>query len=374
MSLGKKSGKKSEKKSGKKLMSRVSRINSINFNCSKLLISACLIIFMNQIFADPSTDSSNNLGGSSNDNLNNSLVSDANLNSNLDLNADSNSGSNTEANTSPALAVAKAADQTTPENQQAFEKMLKDYFPLTPSEIQEFKDRAAVQAQANARPAGDAPAEGVSGTIQVSMKPGDAMPVIRIGQGMITSLIFTDAAGQVWPVSSYSLGDPSALNIQWDKKSGVMMVQGQKLFSQTNMGVVLQGMQVPVMLTLLIGQKTYDYMDYVRIQAYQSADQEMQNQVADEAPDYLVKVLDGLPPSDATTLEVSGGDAQMWSYQGTYLLLTRSTLLSPAWTAKFVGTGPAPMHVYQLSQTPYILLSNNGQVERVTVTGGDENA
>lgn len=275
---------------------------------------------------------------------------------------------------SPALAVAQKADQTTPENQQAFEKMLKDYFPLTPSEIQEFKDRAAVQAQANARPAGDSPPEGVSGTIQVSMKPGDAMPVIRIGQGMITSLIFTDAAGQVWPVISYSLGDPSALNVQWDKKSGVMMIQGQKLFAQTNMGVVLQGMQVPVMLTLLIGQKTYDYMDYVRIQAYQTADQDSQNQIADEAPDYLVKVLDGLPPSDATPLEVSGGDAQMWAYQGSYLLLTRSTLLSPAWTAKFVGTGPAPMHVYQLSQTPYILLSNNGQVERLMVTGGDENA
>ncbi len=284
--------------------------------------------------------------------------------------ADSSTGSNT----STALAVAQAADQTTPESQQAFTQMLKNYFPLTPTQIQEFKDRAAIQAQANARPAGDSPAEGVSGTIQVSMKPGDPMPVIRVGQGLITSLIFTDAAGQIWPVTSYSLGDPSAFNIQWDKKSGVMMVQGQKLYTQTNMGVMLQGMQIPVMLTLLIGQKSYDYMDYVRIADYQSTDQDAQNQEATEAPDYLVKTLDGLPPEGSTALEVSGGDAQMWSYAGSYLLLTRSTLLSPAWTAKFVGTGPSPMHVYQLSQTPYILLSNNGQLERLTVTGGDDNA
>lgn len=282
-------------------------------------------------------------------------------------------GTSSTSGASPT-AVPASALTPTPEAKKAFENMLKNYFPLTPDEIQQFKNRAAIQSEANARPAGDSPSEGVSGVIQVSMKPGDAMPVVRIGQGMITSLIFTDAAGQVWPITSYSIGDPSAFNIQWTAKSGVMMVQGQKLYTQTNMGVMLEGMQVPVMLTFLIGQKSYDYMDYIRIQGYQAGDQDAGNQQAEEAPEYLVKTLEGIPPDGSHVLQVSGADAQMWSYNGNYLLLTRTTLLSPAWTAKFVGTGPNALHVYELSKTPYILLSNNGTIERLTVTGGDDNA
>lgn len=279
-------------------------------------------------------------------------------NSTQDANSDSDNPDN----------AVNHANDATPDAKAAFQQMLKNYFPLTPNQIQEFKNRAALQAEANASPAGDAPPEGVSSIIQVSGDPGDAMPVLRIGQGMISSLVFTDAAGQVWPITSYSIGDPSAFNVQWDKKSGVMMVQGQKLYAETNMGVVLQGRQIPIMLTLLIGQKSYDYMDTIRIQSYQPGDEGLSDQPAAEAPNYLIKTLQGMPPADSKPLKISGGDAEMWSYDDSYLLLTHATLLSPAWTAKFVGTGQDPLHVYQLSKTPYILLSNNGTLQRLTVT------
>ena len=275
---------------------------------------------------------------------------------------------------SSSLTLSKIwAESSTSDNQVAFNTMLQNYFPLTPDEIHQFKDRAAAQAQANARPAGGSPAQATSNIIQVSTDPGQGMPVVRIGQGMITSLVFTDAAGQVWPIVSYSLGDPSAFSIQWDKKSGVMMVQGQKLYAQTNMGVILKGMEIPVMLTLLIGQKDYDYMDYIHIQNYQAGDANWNGDTPSEAPEYLVKILGGIPPEGSKSLNVSGADAQMWSYNDSYILLTRATLLSPAWTAKFVGTGQNPLHVYQLNQTPYILLSNNGQVEHLTVSEEDNN-
>ncbi len=302
-----------------------------------------------------------------------SADSSSDQNSNLNSNSVSSDSTPSPDSSSDENAAVDTANDTSPQAKEAFEQMIKNYFPLTPNEIQQFKNRAALQAQANARPAGAAPAEGVSSVIQVSMNPGDAMPVVRVGQGMITSLVFTDSAGQVWPITSYSIGDASAFNVQWDKKSGVMMIQGQKLYTETNMGVMLEGQQIPVMLTLLIGQKSYDYMDYVRIQGYQPGDQDMADQEASEAPEYLVKTLEGLPPSDSQPLQVSGADAQMWSYDGSYLLLTRATLLSPAWSAKFVGTGSNPLHVYQLSETPYILLSNNGVLERLTVSGGDDN-
>lgn len=259
--------------------------------------------------------------------------------------------------------------------QQAFNDMLRNYYPLTPSQIHEFKNKEVVQAEANARPAGPSPAQGVSGIIRVGIKPGSTMPVIRVGRGMITSVVFTDKAGRVWPVDAYSIGDPSAFNIQWQQKSGVMMIQGRKLYAQTNMGVMLHGMKVPVMITLLVGQHKYDYQDYVRVQAFQPGEQLLQALDAGEAPEYLVKILSGLPPQGATQLKIQGGDdVKAWAYGGEYLLLTRSTLLSPEWVSKFDGTGPDPMHAYALQPSPVILLSHNGQLEKIKLSGGDDNA
>ena len=125
------------------------------------------------------------------------------------------------------------ASQTPPpasgsQNTAAFQHLLNSYFPLTPDQIHQFKNATAVQQEANAAPPGNSPPEGTSQIIPVTLKPGGIMPVIRVGRGMITSMVITDAAGQVWPIISYSIGDPSAFAVQWTKSSGVLMIQGQK--------------------------------------------------------------------------------------------------------------------------------------------------
>lgn len=140
--------------------------------------------------------------------------------------------------------------------------------------------------------------------IPVTLKPGGIMPIIRVGQGMITSLVFTDSSGQVWPITSYSIGDPQSFAVQWDKKSGVLMIQGQKLYAQTNIGVMLQGMNTPVMLNLLIGQTSWDYLDYIQLDQNQPGDMNTAMPVA-QAPSYLVDLLNGIPPQVATALMVS---------------------------------------------------------------------
>ena len=281
----------------------------------------------------------------------------------------------------PLFADSSAATTTSTSHpkslaQQAFQDMLKNYYPLTPSQIHEFKNRAVVQEQANERPAGPAPKEGVSGIIRVQVKPGATMPVVRIGQGMISSIIFTDKAGNIWPVDAYSIGDPTAFNIQWQQKSGVMMIQGKKYFAQTNMGVLLHGMQVPIMITLLIGQHQWDYQDFIRVQSFQPGDSAAAMEDASEAPEFLVKVLDGIPPHGAVPLHVMGADdgSKVWDFNNAYIMLTRSTLLSPEWQSKFDGTGANPMHAYLLQKTPVILVSRGGKLERLTVKEESENA
>lgn len=258
--------------------------------------------------------------------------------------------------------------------QSAFQDLLNSYFPLTPNQIHQFKDAVAEQQQANITPPGASPPEGTSSIIPVTLKPGGVMPVIRVGQGMITSLVFTDAGGQVWPITSYSIGDPGSFNVQWDKASGVLMIQGQKLYAETNIGVMLQGMTIPVMLNLLIGQKSWDYLDYVQLDQYQPGDSSA-NQPVSQAPAFLTDVLNGIPPPGAVALSVSDANAaQMWSYQGQYIMLTKATLLSPAWTSRADGPGPTPLHAYALPPAPELLISNMGSMEKLLINAGGQNA
>lgn len=255
--------------------------------------------------------------------------------------------------------------------QAAFNTMVANDFPMTPAEIHEFKNIAAQQEEANAQMPGDS-SIGTSNVIPVTLTPGGIMPVVRIGQGMITSLVFMDASGKIWPIVSYTIGDPAAFNVSWDKKSGVLMVQGKKLYAETNMGVMLQGMQIPIMLNLMIGQKHWDYLDYIRI-AQNQLGQDGQVEAVKEAPSFLNNVLMGIPPAGAAALQTSSADVQMWAYRGDYLLLTRGTLLSPAWRSRVSSAGNDPYHAYVLPGAPVILLSNQGQVESIKVSEEPDN-
>ena len=188
-----------------------------------------------------------------------------------------------------AAVVSDAQDNSV--SAQAFKSLLRSRFPLSPTEIHRFKNRAAEQAEASQRPAGPAPAVGTSSTIPVSMSPGGVAPVVRIGQGLITSLVFTDQSGKVWPITSYFIGNPRAFGIQWNKKSGVLMVQGSMMFAHSNIGVMLQGLKVPVMLTLLLGQHEWDYLDYIRVQAAMPGDFAAGKQPVAQTPKYLINVM-----------------------------------------------------------------------------------
>ena len=251
-------------------------------------------------------------------------------------------------------------------NKAAFKSLLKQYFPLSTKQVHEFKNASAAQKEANARPAGPAPAKSTSNIIPVTFKPGHVMPIVRIGSGMVSSLVFTDKSGKVWPITSYTLGDPAAFGVSWNKKSGVLMVQGKKLFGQSNVAVMLSGMKVPVMITLVLGQSKWDYLDYIQIQKYMPSDQGISTPKIAQAPSYLTSVLNGVPPSGAKALRTTGSlGTSVWEYNGKYLMLTQSTLLSPGFVSR--ADGPNGYHAYELQAAPYVILSNHGKIQRLMI-------
>ncbi len=272
----------------------------------------------------------------------------------------------------PAFSADQAAGPQDDLANSAFHRLMKDFFPLTPKQIHEYKNAEAAQQEAVALPPGDVPPEGHATIVPVSLKPGQVAPVIRVGQGMITSVVFTDVTGDVWPIVSYSVGDPLAFNISWDKTSGVLMIQGMQYHAQSNMGVMLNGLSIPVMLNLMIGQKNWDYLDYVRVDSAMPGNELAANQLVDHVSPELISLLQGIPPSGSQKLSVDQAGLEVWSSQGSQLILTRATLLSPSWVSRADGPGPNPLHAYELPPTPYVILSQDGKMQKVKIGEASE--
>lgn len=259
-----------------------------------------------------------------------------------------------------------------PENdlidQRAFEGVTRQMFPLTPEQIIRLRQIYNTSEFAQASTAGTPPKPTATSQF-VNLSPGSTPPVIRLSQGFVSSLVFLDSTGAPWPISAYDLGDPSSFNIQWDKTSNTLMIQAIKLYNYGNLAVRLRGLNTPVMLTLIPGQKAVDYRVDLRVQGYgpNAASTPTEEGLPPSASDLLLHVLDGVPPPGSQRLTVSGGDARAWILNDKMYVRTNLTILSPGWIGSM--TSADGMHAYEMQKSPVLLVSWHGKVMQLKVEG-----
>jgi intracellular multiplication protein IcmK len=249
----------------------------------------------------------------------------------------------------------------------AYEQVEEQLFPMTENQITNLRDK--YQNIELAKTAEPAPPTPVATSQFVNLSPGSTPPVVRLAQGFVTSLVFLDSTGAPWPISAYDLGDPSTFNIQWDKTGNTLMIQSSKLYNYGNMAVRLEGLNTPVMLTLVPGQKEVDYRVDMRIQGIGPNAQmpTLGDNLPPSANRLLLHVLDGVPPPGSTRLTVSGGDARAWLFRNKMYVRTNLTILSPAWLATM--TSADGMHAYEMQKSPVILVTWHGKVMQLKVEG-----
>ena len=250
----------------------------------------------------------------------------------------------------------------------AFKDMARSLYPLSPEQIIHLKQIYQTSEYAQASTAGTPPKPTATSQF-VNLSPGSTPPVIRLSQGFVSSLVFLDSTGAPWPISAYDLGDPSAFNIQWDKTSNTLMIQAMKLYNYGNLAVRLRGLNTPVMLTLIPGQKAVDYRVDLRVQGYgpNAKSMPMEEGIPPSASDLLLHVLDGVPPPGSQRLTVSGGDARAWLSSEKMYVRTNLTILSPGWLASM--TSADGMHAYEMQKSPVLLVSWHGKVMQLKVEG-----
>lgn len=250
----------------------------------------------------------------------------------------------------------------------AFKGVESQLFPLDPEKIHSLKKKYDQTEFAKAASA-DTPPKPTATSQFVNLSPGSTPPVIRLAAGFVSSLVFLDSTGAPWPIAAYDLGDPTSFNIQWDKTSNTLMIQAIKLYNYGNLAVRLTGLNTPVMLTLIPGQKAVDYRVDLRVQGYgpNAKNMPMEEGLPPSASDVLLHVLDGVPPPGSSRLVVSGGDARAWLLDRKMYVRTNLTILSPGWLGSM--TSADGMHAYEMQKSPVLLVSWHGKVMQLKIEG-----
>ncbi len=269
--------------------------------------------------------------------------------------------------TNPQAGVQKSVSSPTkPDSvdEQAFAKMATQLLPLTPTQIHKLHQMfAASQAAAAASPG--IPPKPTATTQLVNLAPGSTPPVIRLGQGFVSSVVFVDATGAPWPIVNYDIGNPQAFNIVWNKKDNTLMIQAEKAYVYGNLAVRLKGLNTPVMITLIPAQRAVDYRVDMRLPIMGPNAVALPNSVGlpHKANSELLTILDGVAPKGGMRLHAYGAQMQAWARGNTMFIRSRDTVLSPSWQATMAS--PDGMHVYEMQRTPVVLVSVDGNVRSV---------
>lgn len=249
--------------------------------------------------------------------------------------------------------------------EKAFQDVMQQAIPLSPSQIQQLRARYDESLQA-ASTAYDVPPQPVSSLQYVDLSPGATPPAVRLARGFVSSIAFVDATGAPWPIVAYDLGDPKSFSLEWDKNN-VLMVQALTAYNYGNIAVKLQGEPTPIMLTLIPGQKQVDYRVDLHVQKVGPNAKEsitIDNLPNTEKP-VLLNVLNSIPPAGSKPVQVAGTGVQAWSKNGILYVRTQWTILSPGWLSVIESNDG--MKAYEMQTTPMLLVSQYGKPVQINL-------
>ena len=277
--------------------------------------------------------------------------------------AASASSQGVQAPTALAPAVSTEAKKQPDLYDTAFSGVVNEMLPMSPAQINKLKEVFIDTQLAVGTPPGNPPKPTTS-SILVNLSPQATAPVIRLSAGYLTSLVFIDATGQPWPIAAFSVGDPGAFNIQWDRKSNNLITQSSTFYKRSNLAVMLKDLNTPVMITLLSGQQAVDYRVDLRVPGIGPNAIYVQNGIPDTINPILFDVLNGVTPKGGKELKVTGsGNTKAWLLNDKnnkkMYVRTDLTITSPGWQSTMSSADGT--HAYQLQPVPVILALQHGK-------------
>lgn len=255
----------------------------------------------------------------------------------------------------------------TAESNAAFRAMLAQNMPMSPKQVVQLRQQVDLAQRASSIPA-NPPPKPVSSTIMVNLAPGATPPAVRLAKGYVSSLVFVDSTGSPWPIAAFDIGNPKAVNIQWDGKSNILLIQSVSPYTFGDIVVRLVGLPTPITLELVSGQRLVDYRVDLHVSGIGPNTKELPvgTDIPNAASQLLLGVLDGVAPAGSRRLNVAGRN-EAWVLGERIYLRTRFTVLSPGWVGKM--TSPDGMQAYELPKTSTVLISRYGDPVQLKIEG-----
>jgi intracellular multiplication protein IcmK len=285
----------------------------------------------------------------------------------LDFLDDNASGSNLSA-TPEVVMNAKQDVQN-----EAFNTVKESLSPLSVGQIDELKELyKSINRASNLE---NNPPTPTFSSISVDLQPGSAPPAIRLSAGLVSSLVFVDITGAPWPIRAYDVGDPTNFNIVWNQNgedetsmTNTLLMQPMSLYKDGNLAVMLQGLNTPVMLSLIPGQKEVDYRVDIQVPGRGPFAKDTDTMLKASTNPALNQVINNISPDGSKLLKVTGGAARAWLFGDVMYVRTALPIVSPAWNATMRGAG-GTVSAYELPKSPVILVMDNGRIRKLNVEG-----
>jgi intracellular multiplication protein IcmK len=209
----------------------------------------------------------------------------------------------------------------------------------------------------------------------VSLDPGSKPLVVKTAIGNVTTLSMVDASGQPWPIRDISWAGNFDIQ-QPEAGSNMLRITPTSDFASGNVSMRMVGLNPPVILIFRADRQTVHVRIDVQIPELGPngvAPLINTSAVSLAAGDgRLSTILEGVPPSNAKKLTLSGVDGRTSAYNmgGVMYLRTPYTLLSPAWNSSVRSADGT--NVYSLSSTPVLLLSDKGKMVRAYLSDEEQ--
>ncbi|MDC3181197.1 DotH/IcmK family type IV secretion protein [Gammaproteobacteria bacterium] len=257
--------------------------------------------------------------------------------------------------------------------EKAFKSVKESLSPLSTDQIDELKELyKSINRSSNLE---NNPPTPTFSSITVDLQPGSAPPAIRLAAGLVSSLVFVDVTGAPWPIRAYDVGDPTNFNIVWNQNgedetsmTNTLLMQPMSLYKDGNLAVMLQGLNTPVMLSLIPGQKEVDYRVDIQVPGRGPFAKESDSLVKISTNPALNQVINNITPQGSKLLKVKGGAARAWLFGDVMYVRTALPIVSPAWNATMRGAG-GTVSAYELPKSPVILVMDNGRIRKLNVEG-----
>lgn len=278
-----------------------------------------------------------------------------------------------------------ADDGAEAEAQRLYDQAKRNLLPLTPRQIRDFR---AARDDAQAATYGGPPPALNHRELSIDVVPGMRAPVVRLSPPFVTSVVFVDATGAPWPISSLDGGSANdgLFSVNWDVERKVpphnlLTVRPLENHVSGNVVVTLQGFDVPISLLLdadagnVHGLRPKDIDGLLTLKLLQRGPAAKIAAVGPAPQPALSPLLDkflyGTPPAGAALVALAPAIGQAWIYEDRLYYRTDQSLRWPAWSAQ--ANAPGGTAVYEMPRVPLLLLSIDGETVNVTV-GGDVTA